>query len=197
MKRYSLHFLYLLFNLFHISCSEKPKEITEPAMAQKQIVEPKEFFFDLKQYMENQIAVLDSLKPKAKKIVTTDGTRETKIIDNINWKRELQPFLEVDLNKPACKDSYSIDTVADSNDKDAYTIMYQTKDLSLTTKLMTIEFNHYRKPIQITVVNKTKNNLYSSYQNLIYRPLIGYSISGSQDVNVAQKSNYSIEVKFE
>ena len=180
------------------ACSEKPKDTDalEPIIVQNQNV-PSNEDFDWKVYMEGQIALLDSVKPKVHKTVTTDGARETKTLDNINWKKELQPFLDIDIVKPAWKDSYSVSTVADEKDKDAYTVIYQTKDVSLNTKLMTIAFDHYGKPVEITIVNKTKNNLYASYQTLIYRPSKGYSINGSQDVNLGKKSNYSIEAKFE
>ena len=167
--------------IFIISCDSDSQDKASP-----------KYFFDLKEYIRKQAAILDSIHPEINKTVTKDGQSETRTLQNIKWSKELQSFTDNDLNRPAWKGLYSIDT---SHTTTGYIISYFAKDSSLVTRRMTITFEDSACSA-INIVNKTKNNLYFSYRELFYNPAEGYEIRGIQDVRFAGKTNYAVKVIF-
>ncbi len=66
-------------------------------------------FFNVTGFMENQVALLDSLNPKVSKKVLVDDTRDTKVLADVNWGRELELFIQADISKPAIQASYDVE----------------------------------------------------------------------------------------
>ena len=63
-------------------------------------------YFDLAGFTRGQIKRLDSLRPMVDKRVVSGEKRETKKLNAIDWQRELDLFVQADLNKPAYRNSY-------------------------------------------------------------------------------------------
>jgi hypothetical protein len=66
-------------------------------------------YFDLTGFIQEQAQLLNTEKAAAVKSVQEAGeTAETKVVKNLNWTKELESFAEVDLNKPAFRNAYTV-----------------------------------------------------------------------------------------
>ena len=178
MKKY-LFFLFLL--IAFLACT--PTADKNPA------------YFDLKGYFNDQIALLDSLKPEVNKSVDSDSIQETKKLSDIQWKDELQPFLECDLNKPAWKGKFFIDTL-EGEDNGSYALVYSAKDSTFQMQNVLIDFNSKGNIDHVRMKSFTKNKLYSSMQTLNYSPHQSYSMETEQDVFLSGKKTTGIFATF-
>jgi hypothetical protein len=171
-----IKFLAILILL--ISCAEKPAEKTHK-------------YFDIKSLFSKQIEELVKEKPIFKKEITINAEKEAKDLSEINWTKELDPFLQSDINKPAFMQSYDIEET----------------DSTLRYSLKTDE----KLPISsILIMNKKEDNqlksieIISSDENLLYNwsktltasfennKLQKYSVKGKQKILVFDEENYQI-----
>jgi hypothetical protein len=141
-------------------------------------------FFDIKGYFKADSARLSKLNPLVDKTVVHNGITETKKVHIANWGTELSLFSESDINKPAWKASYNVQTTDDF-------LIYKAKDPSLRTQRITIKREGERLK-WIMIVNHTKNILYESYEKLSYFPDSLYLIQKKQSVRVLGTDIYKI-----
>src|ERR1700761_5040023 len=89
-------------------------------------------FFDIKGFFKTDSARLSKLNPLINKTVVHNGITETKKVHVLNWGTELSLFSESDINKPAWKASYDVQSTADF-------LIYRAKDPSLKTQKVIIK----------------------------------------------------------
>lgn len=65
-------------------------------------------FVNVAGFIEEQTALLDSLNPAVAKKVLIGDKQEQQTLQNINWQRELELFLQADISKPALQASFDI-----------------------------------------------------------------------------------------
>lgn len=162
-----------------------------------ELQETKDFegpYYDVKGLIDNEIMLLDSLKPSVNKTVIKDGVSEEKVLDSIEWKNELSSFLEADINKPAWADSYEI---KEENAEGLLVTSYVTdlKDLPIRSLKVKTD-TRTNDCVSITAVRQVSNYLYSSETELNYLPNVGYKIKGKLNVNMVFSSEYEVEGKF-
>jgi hypothetical protein len=169
---------YFLLSILFFSC------------AQEQDVKTIKYF-DIKALFNNQMEMLAKQKPVFNKEVEINSEKEIKDISNINWEKELSPFIQSDINKPAFLGSYDI---------------IET-DSTLKYSLKTGE----KKPISSISITKSQQNqqikfinIASSDENMLYRwekhitatfeegNLKKYTIKGKQKILVFDEENYNI-----
>jgi hypothetical protein len=68
-------------------------------------------FVNLAQFINQQTIWLDSLNPAVDKKVVIGGESQQKTVQNINWRKELELFLQADISKPALQAAYEIEEV--------------------------------------------------------------------------------------
>lgn len=141
-------------------------------------------FFDIKGYFRADSARLSKLNPLISKTVVHNGITETKKVHIPNWGTELSLFSESDINKPAWKSSYNIQTTDDF-------LIYTAKDPSLKTQRIVIKKEGDRLK-WIVIANHTKNILYESFEKLTYFPDSLYLIQKKQRVRVLGTDTYKI-----
>ncbi|MEO6149702.1 MAG: hypothetical protein ABIN95_14610 [Mucilaginibacter sp.] len=142
-------------------------------------------FFDVKGFFEADSARLMKLDPIVKKTVSHNGKAETKSLHIKNWGSELSLFINSDINKPAWHDGYTIVETPDL-------MRYTAKEPDLKTRELTIK-KQGGKVQSITIVNSTKNLLYTNTEKLYYRPDSLYRIEKTQHVRLIGTNNYKIE----
>ena len=156
-------------------------------------------YFELGSLIDDQVAWLDSLNPKVKKLVTIDGQDEEQI-DTVNWETELFFFKESDINRPYLLDTYSSQEINESNIK---TTIYQPFD---STGLGVVRLAIYSDPnsgtiIKIESISKEENLLYKNWRTVTMdfslidgkaRP-ITYKLEGRQKVIFKDKVDYHIQ----
>lgn len=149
-------------------------------------------YFDLKSYFEKQVAELSTNNFKLKKIISKDESTEEKLIDHPDWKEELKPFSECDINKPSWKNSFTIDS---TGDKEMLCIKYQAKDSSLKIKSINYCFEHDSLTF-IRIEKRTDNMYYNNTTTLNYFPMKAYSIQNSQKINFTKKTIVEVKSLF-
>ena len=150
-------------------------------------------YFDLQTYFEQEIARLAKENPELRKTALNNDHKETKSFSNVDWRKELGIFAESDINKPAWKNSYSIDTVEAAQ---LQTLIYKAKENSLTTRYISVTETSDHEIKAIEIRNITINNLYASTQVLKYIPGVSYYIIGTQKVKILDKTTYGIIGRF-
>lgn len=145
-------------------------------------------FFDIKGYFRADSLRLTKLNPLVNKTVVHNQIAETKKVRIPNWGIELNLFTESDINKPAWKSSYSVQTENDL-------LIYKAKDPLLKTQEIVIK-KEGDKVKWILIFNHTKNILYETAEKLSYFPDSLYLIQKSQKVRLLGKETYRISGSF-
>ena len=175
-----MHWRAITSLLFTITLSTllsscKPDHINEGASRK---------YFDLKGYFRADTARLNKRNPLITKTVTHNGVSETQKLHINNWGLELNLFSQSDINKPAWRDSYNVDS-------NAVSIIYRAKTLDLKTQLIVIN-KSVGKIKWIMIVNKTKNALYQTSEQLSYFPDSLYIIQKYQKVRLLGANKYVV-----
>ncbi|MEB0276936.1 hypothetical protein [Mucilaginibacter sp. 5C4] len=145
-------------------------------------------YFDLKGYFGKQDTLLTKQNPEVNKSVAHNGDTESKKVRIASWKKELNLFTESDINKPAWKQSYNVQSNADST-------VYKAKFPELKTREIVVR-KKAGQVTEIAIVNNTHNILYNTSEKLVYVPNAYYSIEKNQKVKVMGANNYRINGSF-
>lgn len=113
----------------------------------------------------------------------------------IRWQKELRPFLDAGINKPALLDQYSGDTTRFASGT-IDSIRYKANSQDLTTRKMVINLTEKENVEKVTIQLVNNNPLYRSEQELTFQPEIGYTIRGQQNVSFFDKDKFRIEVRW-
>lgn len=152
-------------------------------------------FFDLKGYFESEVERLNkSGNSRAKKTVVADGKTEERIIDSVDFQRELGFFAGSDINRPAWSDKYVVDTLLNEHNQ-ILQLSYKCNDEKLKIRKIVIEFE-YPEVSKVFIENNTSNSIATSSQMLVYQPAIGYSIESHHKVAMGGEELFKVEVKF-
>lgn len=146
--------------------------------------EVKAKYFDLKAYFNAESSRLSRLNKPVRKTVTHNGVTETKEVKIDDWSRELSLFSESDINKPAWRDSYSVQTTPNI-------VIYMATDDDLKTREIIINKTG-DKVKYIVIYNYTKNILYYTKEKLTYWPDSLYKIDKTQHVRLLGLNKYVI-----
>jgi len=150
-------------------------------------------FFDLKGYFAAEAARLNKLNPVVDKAAIYNYQTEKQKVHIGNWASELSMFSESDINKPAWRLSYDVQ----SSDG---LITYKAKDPALKTQDITIKKNGDK--IQwIMIINHSKSTvfskkLYETLEKLSYSPDSAYHIQKMQYTRLLGINHYNIKGKF-
>jgi len=144
--------------------------------------------------MEKQVENLQERGQWVRKEVTKDGHSHVVERGDIDWKEELDAFKEADINRPAWRGQFKIDTISLER---VYVITYKTDNEEIPVKNVVITVDKdTRQCLQVTVDKRTENFLYSSDQSLFFTTGEGYMMKGKLSVNYLFDSEYSIESEF-
>lgn len=70
-------------------------------------------YFNLLGFLEQQSTLLGQRRPAVEKqVLLRDGQQETTRVQPTEWAKELQIFQQADINKPALRSLYAVDSVA-------------------------------------------------------------------------------------
>ena len=142
-------------------------------------------FFDLKKYYAAEAGRLSKQNPFIIKTVTHNGATETQKVHINNWAQELSLFSLSDINKPAWKESYSVEITDDF-------LIYKAKFPELKTREIIIK-RLAGKVKWVLIFNRTKNLLYQTKEKLSYFPDSLYLIEKTQQVKLLGINRYAIK----
>jgi hypothetical protein len=141
-------------------------------------------FFDIKGFFRTDSLRLAKLNPLVNKTVVHNQVAETKKVHIPNWGTELSLFTESDINKPAWRASYVVQT-------DGNLTVYRAKDPSLKTRVVAVK-KEGGKVKWLMIFNYSKNLLYETVEQLSYFPDSLYLIQKSQRIRILGKDTYRI-----
>ena len=163
------------------------------ACSQPQQAKRTNVYFDLKGFLDQQIATLNAGKPLVSKTALVGEQPETHQTRQVDWARELELFEQADLNKPAYANSYFIEEISKT------TTTYRLKsgeDLPVQY-LEVIKDEKTAQPLKVKATLRTKNYLYESERNLSLTAqngrLMGYDINGFQQMFYGDPEPFHLE----
>lgn len=175
----------LLFAVLLGSCSKDPTEI---------YFEDQRFYYDLPKCMTYQVETLERLGKNVRKQLTKDGQTQTVERGGVNWREELELFIESDINRPAWRGAFMADTVTLER---MMVITYTTQNREIPVKRLVVTLDRQNQQcLRLTIDRKTENFLYSSNQKLFFIPGEGYTIKGHLKVPYIFESQFSVESTF-
>lgn len=156
--------------------------------------EDQRYYYDLPKFFENQINNLKSKGQWVRKHVTKDGHSHIIERGNIDWNEELGVFLDSDINRPAWRGEFKVDTI---NLEREYVITYKTGNEQIPVKNVVVTINKQSKQcLKLTVDRRTENFLYKSDQSLYFTTGEGYIMKGKLSVTYLFDSEYAIDTEF-
>lgn len=160
----------------------------------QQISITQEAFFDLKGYFNQEIKRLNASQPKGYKTVFINEKSEKKQLDKLDYARELDIFIQADINRVDWIDKYRIDSTFQNSQLSS--IEYKALDEDLRTRHIAIQFQNGNIS-KIGIANGGKSMAAGSQQQLIYEPSKGYQIESIQHTTFSKDKIFKIDVKFE
>lgn len=177
--------LYIALVVFLSSCSQDPAEV---------LFEDQRYYYDLPAFISKQMDNLQGKGQWVRKHVTKDGHSHIIERGNIDWKEELDVFKESDINRPAWRGEFKVDSISLER---VFVITYKTENEEIPVKNVVVTVDKDTKQcLQISVDRRTKNFLYSSDQSLYFTTGEGYMMKGKLSVTLLFDSEYSIESEF-
>ena len=173
--------LVLVITISILSCSN-PKQSPLPP------------YFDLQGYINGQVKTLTANKYSIVKNVSVNEKKEEHPITLPDWKQELQPFIDADINKPSWRGNFNVDTVYEINADTEKVVTYTTAIPDIRTKKLALHYDVHTGVItEIEIHNLTDNVLYHFEQQLFYFPMKKYFISTSEKVVLLNPSVMKID----
>lgn len=173
--------------------------------------EGEKVYFNLEGFLEQQIDTLSVSEHTITKTIHFNGEREQQeyttgqqpqgafpletLHSYVRWQKELRPFLDAGINKPALLDSYTGDTSRSASGT-IDSIVYRARRKGLKTRELSVNFSQNSQVEKVQLHLLTDNPLYRSEQFLTFRPGIGYTIKGLQEVRFFEKDEFEIEVRW-
>ncbi|MEZ4883754.1 MAG: hypothetical protein R3E32_03370 [Chitinophagales bacterium] len=184
MKKYVLICSYWLSFMVFSACSSKNPSIADASTAN--------YYFSLKQFFQSQIQSFQSQQIVLHKFASLNGELEKKALSEIDWETEFRPFVNSDINKPAWKDSYQIDSSA--NGLGQLQVHYTAMNPDLRTQKIDITFGKDAvTPSFIEVTNLSRNPIYDTTEKLQYDVNKRYVIENEQKVMWMKPDAFKIE----
>ena len=159
----------------------------------------KKIYYDLKGFIETQIEFLSEQKPIVDKVMSVSGKNESRSTREVDWKKELELFIQADINKPAYSKSYAV------SKPDSLTSVYTLKtEENISVKSVRIQLDKTTgNPVLIQARLRSENKLYQSEKNVELHcksesnqwHLTSYSIKGYQKLATMDRKNFDIQAK--
>lgn len=157
-------------------------------------------YYDVKGFVENQIQLLNQQKPTVAKTMVVGSEEEKRSTNEVNWQRELELFVQADINKPAYRQSYA--TARPDSLTYEYTIQSQ-EDLPVRYLKIVLDKPN-GQPTLIEARILAQNKLYESEKNLLMRcaqrsgdwRLLSYQIKGFQELVISDRKPFEVRVEI-
>lgn len=145
-------------------------------------------YFSTKHFFESEFNRLNSRSTLVKKITLLNGKIDSTGFKTVDWKKELELFENSDINKPAWKSSFKVDSIRIDS---SLLIRYTAMDSAISVQLLEIKI--LENQVKSIHVRKASSNfIYKTAQQLSYYVDSSYTIQGSQNVLWFYHSNYKV-----
>lgn len=157
-------------------------------------------YFDVPALVNAQISALNQKKPELKKILTISGKKPEELtLKPEDWKDELQYFREIDINKKALGDAYTVAVLESESGKST---LYTLKPgISAPVRQLEVSTNNQNQVNALRAVCEQNNTLFysSELREMIFNPpntLAAFKITGVQKVALFDSLRYQTKGKI-
>ena len=168
--------------LLMVSCQDK--------LPVKEIVP----FFDLEAFFQEEISKLHTDQAVEKQI-SLNGKTEKQELTNWAASQELEGFKEFNINRPAWRDQYQVDSLRNTEGT-LEGVRYMAMDSSLRIRQLEIDWAATGEVAEIRVEKFSENMVVYFHQKLHYYPGKGYWLWREQKVPFTKRSELEIEVTY-
>lgn len=173
----------LVFSL--VSCRQEENRDDAPKL-----------YYDLRGFIENQIVYLNEKKPQVSKTAVLASKHEVSKTDAVDWKKELELFVQADINKPSYRQSYEV--VRNGPQHFEYRLK-RGNDLPVAYLKVDTD-SLLKQPTYVEAVIRTKNKVYHSEKKVILHvvnrnnlpEVSSYEVSGYQKLIFVEKKVFSV-----
>lgn len=144
------------------------------------------YFFDLEGYMRQQAQILQQDQPKAVKSVSLGEQVEEKVLSTLDYAKELELFMQADINKPAWRDKYSIDSAFNQAGM-LESLTYEATDVKVPTRRLRIDFDRGLLS-RVLVEEQFSSAIADTRRELSFMPGLGYQIVSVQTGRAGNKN---------
>ncbi len=185
----SINNFWLSLALIWLVACVKPAEVA----TEGEISAP---YFKVKELLKQQQEQLEATKPQLEKATLIGEEAEQGEAKEVNWKKELRLFEQLDINKPVLARSYSIDTLVQEG---GMVLKYEALDADLKVKSLTVELDAQGKPLSIEGLVGEENAIYLARRNMRLNLKDGkvesYELEGFQKVTTQDTMKYHLSAK--
>jgi hypothetical protein len=182
--------LSLAILLLLSACQAPAEKSDEPAV-----------YYDVKGFIESQIQLLNQTKPAVEKTMVVGNDQEKRTTNEVNWQKELELFVQADINKPAYRQSYAIARP----DSLTYEYTIQTQEDLPVRYLKVVLDKPDGQPTLIEAKVMAQNKLYESEKNLMMRcarksgnwRVASYQIKGFQELVISDRKPFDVSVEIQ
>lgn len=150
-------------------------------------------FFDINDFLEQEIAQLSELK-SIKKKVEINGKIDEQVLETFDLEKDLTIFRNSNINKIAWLDKYEVDSTMNKSGQ-LTELKYHATDSKLKTRELTVSYSN-GKVNTILIKNASGNQVSDLAQTLQYYSMKGYSVESNQKVSLSDAQNLKIEVEY-
>jgi hypothetical protein len=158
-------------------------------------------YYDVKGYVQEQIDLLTAQKPTVNKKMVVSGEQEQRSTAEVDWQKELELFVQADINKSAYQNSYAINRP----DSVTYEYQIQTEEDLPVRRLKIVLDEPDGKPVLIEARLLSENKLYESEKNLVLRSgpqgdswrVQSYRIQGFQELIISSRKPFDVQVTIQ
>ena len=153
-------------------------------------------FFDLKGFINGQIISLGQQHPMVSKTMAMGDESSNISTKEIDWKKELELFVQADINKPAFRQSYNV------SQPDSVSYLYSLKTgQDLPVKYLKVKLHKsHGLPVRIDAFLVSENKLYQSEKNISLllhvredvASIVSYKITGFQKLATMKKKPFLV-----
>lgn len=140
---------------------------------------------------EKEVLLLSQQNPKVLKKIEKDGVLKESTT-TINWEKELQFFIEAEVNFEKYQDQYIIKTKEEQGNK----IITYTSDLE-NIKAKEVQYIFHKNVCKKIYIKRSFSTfMTSSIQEMYFEPKKGYEISVKEKIIGVGNSEYTISGSF-
>ncbi len=165
-----------------------------PSETVKEEISREKFYFDLESVVKQDIDTNTTNHLSENKTVIINGRKETKKIDTVDWKLELQPIADADINRAAWKGKFLADTL-DVGVAGRKTIQYRALSADIPVQSMRVDFEN-NQVYRVSILKKINSMLFTSIQYMDYYPRKGFIIRSEQKAFIINSLQTEIAVDF-
>lgn len=180
-------FLFIFIALFFNSCNDYKKEETAK----------EKLYVNLDSIVQSDIDFNTRENCQQEKLAFVNALKEKKIMDSVDWQKELEILKDCDINKPSWKGKFKVDIVPTTIAHPGCTqYFYRSLDTKIPIRSITVNTDSLNRILNIYIQKKIESFLFSSNQQIEYIPHFGYSVRSDQKTSLFNTFNINVDVKY-